>query len=138
MRSIQNFDLDHQHWDDIAYPYGITKDGQIHEGREIVFEGSHVKLRNGGKIGIVCLGDFDASWYNLLRGRSVAGEIPGMPLLNSVKRLARALIANFPIRVLGGHKEYGDVASCPGSNLMPAVIALREELKLSAPLFRKL
>ncbi|MBE7211340.1 MAG: N-acetylmuramoyl-L-alanine amidase [Gluconacetobacter diazotrophicus] len=137
VRSIQDFDIDHQNWDDIAYHYAVTKEGQVFEGREIIYKGSHVKLQNTGKIGIVCVGDFDANWRNLFQGHSPSGDQVEQPMLAAVRRLCRTLISCFPIRVFGGHKEYGDVETCPGSNLMPVVATLRQEFRLSAPVFRR-
>jgi hypothetical protein len=29
MRSIQNFDLNHRHWEDVAYHYGIAGNGKM-------------------------------------------------------------------------------------------------------------
>ena len=59
MKAIQSFDLDHRHWQDVAYHYAVSPSGQVYEGRQIIFKGSHIKLQNTGKIGIVCMGDFD-------------------------------------------------------------------------------
>lgn len=70
-RAIQDFDVNHQHWDDMAYHYAISPSGKIYEAREIVFKGSHVKLQNTGKLGIVCMGDFDSTVLNLLSGKAI-------------------------------------------------------------------
>ena len=59
-------------------------------------------------------------------------------VIASLKRLAEALMANFPIRTFGGHMEYGDSATCPGSSLLPVVRALRKELKLAVPVHQSL
>jgi hypothetical protein len=92
-----------------------------------------VKSQNTGKIGIVCNGDFDSSWRNLLEGHSYSADpIPPMKL-DSLRRLSKALMAVFPIRVFGGHREFGDTDVCPGSKLLPAVQAMRNELHLAAP-----
>ena len=48
MRSIQDFDIGHRHWDDFSYHYGIAKTGEIYEGRELIHKGSHIKLQNTG------------------------------------------------------------------------------------------
>lgn len=138
MRAIQDLDIDHRHWDDFAYHYAVGKDGRIFEGRELIYKASHLLHQNTGKIGIVCLGDFDASWRNLFAGRPYAGDAIDMPMLVSLKRLSMTLQATFPIRTFGGHKEYGLTDVCPGSNLLPKVIAMRTELGLQAPVFRNL
>lgn len=138
MKSIQTFDVNHQAWDDIAYHYAVSPNGRLFEGRELIFKGSHVKLQNTGKIGIVCMGDFDSGLLNLLEGHAYGGDAVQQPMLASLKQLSRTLAVTFPIKVFGGHMEFGESASCPGTNLLPAVKAMREELKLAAPVFRKL
>lgn len=134
--SIQAFDVEHRAWDDIAYHYAVSPAGGLFEGRELVFKGSHVKLQNTGKIGIVCMGDFDSSLLNLLEGRSYSGDPLRPPMLASLKRLTEVLTTVFPIRTFGGHMEYGESATCPGTNLLPLVQAMRQELKLAAPTYR--
>ncbi len=136
--AIQNFDVGHQHWQDIAYHYAISPAGRIYEGREIVFKGSHVKLQNTRKVGIVCMGDFDSTVYNLLAGKAYSGDQVQSSMLDALRRLSRELMRRFPIATFGGHKEYGVSESCPGSNLLPRVQAMRTELRLAAPIFEKL
>ena len=138
MQSIQSFDVDHRHWEDIAYHYAVSPKGAIFEGRELIFKGSHVKLQNSGKIGIVCIGDFDSSVRNLLEFKSYAGDPVEPAMLGSLERLSRTLMAYFTITTFGGHREYGETETCPGSHLLPAVQALRTKLALAAPTFRKL
>ena len=70
MRAIQLFDTEHLHWSDVAYHYGISMKGEIFERRELIYKGSHVKSQNTGKVGIVCMGNFDGSLRNLLELRS--------------------------------------------------------------------
>ncbi len=59
-------------------------------------------------------------------------------MLSALEKLSRTLVANFAIATFNGHKEYGETETCPGTNLLPAVQALRTKLNLSAPMFRKL
>ena len=136
--AIQNFDVGHQHWQDIAYHYAISPAGRIFEGREIVFKGSHVKLQNTRKIGIVCMGDFDSSIFNLISGKGYSGDEVRGSMLDALRRLSQELMRRFPITTFGGHQEYGVSESCPGSNLLPRVQALRTKLHLAAPVFQKL
>lgn len=138
MKSIQDFDLDHRHWDDMAYHYGISPAGQIFEGREIIYKGAHIRRQNTGKIGIVCLGNFDSGFRSLLAGDGWSGD-PVMPsMLDALRRLTRVLRGVFPITTFGGHMEFGDSETCPGSNLLPAVQAMRGEFRLATPVHRSL
>lgn len=130
---IQKFDLEHRHWDDIAYHYAVAPEGTIYEGRELVYKGSHIFKQNTGKIGIVCMGDFDANWRNLLVGEPLSGDDVKASMLDAVKRLTDALRARFPIAYFGGHMEFGDSDTCPGSKLLAKVKEMRTELGLQAP-----
>lgn len=138
MGSIQNFDLNHRHWDDISYHYAVSPSGQLFEGRQILYKGAHVKSQNTRKIGIVCMGDFDTGWRSMVGGHGWNGDPVQSSMLAALERLSRALTGVFPIKIFGGHKEYGDSETCPGDNLLPAVTAMRERLKLAAPVHRSL
>ncbi len=60
-------------------------------------------------------------------------------MMDSLRKLSRRLIASFPLmRYFGGHIEYGDTNDCPGSELIPYMAELRDELKLSVPIKRSL
>lgn len=133
MNAIQNFDLDHRHWTDVAYHYAVSPTGQIFEGRQIIYKGSHIKLQNSRKVGIVCMGDFDSGVRSWWGGHGWDGDPVQTSMLSALERLSRTLMATFPIKVFGGHKEFGDSETCPGDNLLPAVDAMRTKLKLAAP-----
>ncbi len=134
MPKIQDFDQGSRGWDDVAYHYGVRADGVIFEGRELVYKGSDVKNQNTGKVGIVCMGDYDATPLNWLGGRAYAGDAILPAMLDSVRRLSVRLRSSFPIVFFGGHIEYGDTADCPGSQMLPKVAALRAELGFKVPI----
>ena len=137
MLKIQKFDLGERHWDDISYHYGIMPDGTIFEGRPLIYKGADVKNQNTGKIGIVCIGDYDAGVVNWFSGRAYGGD-PILPqMLAAMQKLSRRLMAAFPTIVyFGGHIEYGDTADCPGSVMMPYMAATRKVLNLKVPVKR--
>jgi N-acetylmuramoyl-L-alanine amidase len=116
-------------WDDIGYHYCVGIDGRIYEGRRLVYKGAHVKHNNTGKIGIVCLGNFDSAWYDVFSSRV------GFPLYVALYRLIVTLRGYFPIAYLGGHVEYtNDGRTCPGGFLLDTAKKLRMDLRLSPPL----
>jgi hypothetical protein len=137
MLKIQKFDLEKRHWEDISYHYGIMPDGTIFEGRQLIYKGADVKNQNTGKIGIVCIGDYDSGVVNWFSGRAYKGD-PVLPkMLDSVRKLTRRLMAAFPTIVrFGGHIEYGDTSDCPGDMLMPYMDTLRKEFGLLVPIKR--
>jgi hypothetical protein len=103
----------------------------------LIYKGADVKNQNTGKIGIVCIGDYDATTVNWFGLRPYSGD-PILPqMLDSVLKLSRRLMAAFPsIVYFGGHIEYGDTADCPGSMLMPHMNAMRKTLNLAVPIKR--
>ena len=103
-----------------------------------MFKGSHLKLQNTGKVGIVCMGDFDSGWRNLIVGKPYDGDPVRSTMLAALARLSRTLQANFALSTFGGHLEYGDSATCPGAHLLPDLRAMRRELRLAAPIHRSL
>lgn len=133
MAKIQKFDLSVRDWDDMAYHYGIMPDGTIFEGRQIIYKGSDVYLQNTGKIGVVCLGDYDSSSINWLNGRPYSGD-PVLPaMLASMRKLTKVLCDAFPILFFGGHIEYGKTTDCPGSTMVPYMSQFRKEYNLQKP-----
>ncbi len=137
MQKIQDFDLDKRDWEDIAYHFGIMPDGSIFEGRQLIYKGGDVKMQNTGKIGIVCIGDYDSSVINWFALRPYSGDPVTDAVIKSVEALSRRLLRAFPlIACFGGHIEYGDTYDCPGSNLMPYMDKLRQTLSLKKPMKR--
>ena len=84
------------------------------------------------------MGDFDSSIFNLMSGKGYSGDEVRGSMLDALRRLSQEFMRRFPITTFGGHKEYGVSESCPGSNLLIRVQALRTELHLAAPVFQKL
>lgn len=137
-KEIQVFDMGDQHWQDISYHYLVDSAGTITEGRELIYKGSHTKLQNSNKIGIVCIGDYDAGWRSVAGGHGYWGDPVMQPMLDAVVFLSRKLVEYFPITEFGGHIEFGDTLDCPGSKLLAYVRAMRSQLGLLAPVHRSL
>lgn len=137
-----------QNFDDIGYHYIIGCNGNILEGRDIRFIGSHVNKNNSKKIGILLLGDYsergEVDWdktdkikdyiidsldiFNALSVPSIQGD--------ACIILIEALVSVFCIDKLGGHREFAlssDKRTCPGKIGMQFVTYLRKHFKLTAP-----
>ncbi|BDU18273.1 peptidoglycan recognition protein family protein [Lysobacter auxotrophicus] len=142
----------------MSYHYAISCTGTIYEARDIRFKGSHVSKGNTGRIGIVLLNDFSdpgeayeeeykeksrlerlKNAPELVRDRVDAGANPPPPVqVRSLAQLVYTLKSYFPIRMLGGHREFQRLANhegraCPGRLGMAVVDALRAEFRLEAP-----
>ena len=127
-KQIETEHMSDKKWDDVGYHYFIHPGSTIYEGREIVYKGSHVRLANTGKIGILMIGDYDHQWWD-------KDDTLVKSHLNTLKRFINSLKKIFPLRDLGGHKEYlpNQGYSCPGSELMKVMDQLRNDLSLNAP-----
>ena len=117
--------------DHVGYHYLIDRKGEYFEGRPIVYKGEHLALANTGRIGICLLGDYDHQFYD-------DDDDLSKPQLASVDSLIATLIKHFPIKYLGGHKEYMNHKkpnnyTCPGNVLMPEVVKFRKRYNLNAP-----
>jgi hypothetical protein len=101
---------------DIGYHYLIGADGVIAAGRPVNVRGAHTGGHNTGSIGVALIGNFE----------QIA---PTDAQLISLGRLAQALINDFWLARLGGHRDFQPGATvCPGANFWPQVPVLAERL----------
>jgi hypothetical protein len=113
-------------WDDVGYHFLITPDGIIHEGRYLVFKGSHVAKANTGKIGILVMGDFQHQFWDF-------DDDPTQKQLKSLESLLLTLKASLPtVTKLGGHRDYGSTV-CPGDELYKKIPTMRTTTGLGGP-----
>jgi len=121
--AIEKLHIQKHHWDDVGYHYLIHPDGTIYEGREIVYKGCHIKQQNTGKIGILMLGDYDKQIWDF------DDELTGEHLAK-LKGLITTLTTVFPIKTLGGHREFiSQDKGCPGNLLINVMANLRKEFQ---------
>jgi hypothetical protein len=119
---------------DVPYHFIITRDGTIHEGRQINVVGAHAGAIEGnkditkdpdwGSIGIVVVGNFDHPGL-------ASKEYPTPQQLESLQNLLNHLTQQYKIdpRQIQKHKEVvrgGEVTVCPGQELSPKVDEARE------------
>lgn len=128
--------------DDISYHYAIDCNGGVYEARDIRFKGEHLHQYNTGAIGIVLLenltdpgeGDDTVSYFTKLFFSK-----PTVPSAqeNSVKELILTLKDFFPIKSLGGHREFPKQQKsdkvCPGNVGIALVKRLRAETGIVSP-----
>lgn len=92
---------------DIGYHFVIDREGRIYEGRDLRYQGAHVKARNEGNIGIMCLGNFEQ-------------QAPSQKQLAALVQQVKAMRAkyNVPVRRVYTHQEWpGAQTLCPGRSL---------------------
>jgi len=124
---FRDYHINQRGFADVGYHFVITNgdggpDGEVQEGRGILFTGAHAPGRNNDSIGICLVGDF-------IRGKPTNAQ------MLALYRLIKDLMRQYPIapdRILA-HKEVNQT-DCPG-NLDAA--AIRAELsKPPAPRIR--
>lgn len=106
--SFRKYHVEVNKWSDIGYHYVITNgrggpDGEVQEGRNILFTGAHAEGRNEDSIGVCLVGDFTKSK-------------PTTAQIDALYKLLRELMEKYPIapeRILG-HNEVA-ATQCPGT-----------------------
>lgn len=148
MQEIQRLHMEKHRWPDIGYHYAIDCLGNVYEGRDIRFKGSHLDGYNTGAIGIVFLENLSAPGDSHDGIGRILSALRDMKLKNDVTipstqiEGARILISilrqMFSISTLGGHQEFPKQNSfearlCPGTHGMKLVNDMRTWSGLARP-----
>ncbi len=99
---------------DIAYHFVVDYAGRVWEGRSLSYEGAHVSHQNARNLGVLMLGNFEQ-------------QTPSPEAVETTKVIVSLLRDRFGIKRhrVYGHRDLGS-SVCPGKNLYPHVVALRE------------
>ncbi|GHV21350.1 hypothetical protein AGMMS49959_10350 [Planctomycetales bacterium] len=119
LRGIQKAHCQSMDAGDIGYHFIIDRQGLIWQGRDLRYQGAHVKSNNSHNIGIMCLGNFEL-------------QQPTQAQLNALGKLSRALSKGYriPPNQIFAHRELRSTA-CPGKNLYAYVQTIRDQIKRS-------
>lgn len=100
-------------WADIGYHYIIDPSGRVWEGRNIYYQGAHVKDQNENNLGVLVLGNFQV-------------QRPSAQALNTLDRFVSVQMQryNIPLSRVKTHKELAQT-DCPGRNLQAYVSSSR-------------
>lgn len=100
-------------WGDLGYHFVVDRAGRIWEGRQLAYQGAHVKDNNEHNAGVMLLGNFDY-------------QEPTSAQQEALRRLLRALMQQYrvPVGRVYTHQEIMPTR-CPGRHLQPRVAALR-------------
>jgi len=136
VRSIWDFHVNINGWDDIGYNWLIDGNGIIYEGRGSGTQGAHFSCMNSGTTGLCMIGNFENSTptseainslENLIAWEACDKNI--IPLNSSNHITSGELLAN-----ISGHRDGNDLANsctntvCPGENLYPLLSEIRERV----------
>lgn len=98
---------------DIGYHLVIDRAGRIWQGRDLKYQGAHVRDHNANNIGIMVLGNFDLQRPTDVQLATLRGTV--------AKLLHQYRIA---IKNVFTHQEF-NITSCPGKGLQNRMVAMR-------------
>ncbi len=105
-------------WADIGYHYVIDRAGRVWEGRDIRYQGAHVKDNNEGNVGILMVGNFDL-------------HTPSMAQLAALDRHLRVCMKKYGLRStqVRSHQEWSSArTACPGRHMQSKMNGIRRAL----------
>jgi len=110
---VRSIHVDKRGWGDLGYHFVIDRAGRVWEGRDVRFQGAHVKDNNEHNIGVMVLGNFEQ-------------QRPSAPQLETMVRVVQTLTRQYRINPRGvfTHQELRPTA-CPGQALQPRIASLR-------------
>ncbi len=100
-------------WADIGYHYLIDPAGRIWEGRNIQYQGAHVKDQNEGNLGIMVIGNFEK-------------QTPNAAQTSTLTRFVASQMRQYrvPVSRVFTHRELAPT-ECPGRNLQQYLVMAR-------------
>lgn len=147
-------DTDINSFGHLSYHYAVDCLGVIYEALDIREKGAHLKGANTKHIGIVFLSDFslpgEAGQFGPSRWGSLSEfsgqfkddwdqsvDIPTTQQTNSIEALVKILLKHFPIKELGGHREFASLnalgRACRGTYGLNIATSLRKKFNLTCP-----
>jgi len=98
---------------DIGYHLIIDRAGQIWQGRDLQYQGAHVRDQNKNNVGVMVLGNFDL-------------QRPTDLQLTALHQTVTKLMHQYdiPIKQVFTHQEF-NITSCPGKSLQRNMVAMR-------------
>jgi hypothetical protein len=114
MKQIQDIHTQDKGWADIGYHFIIDPNGQVWEGRRLMYQGAHAGgAANIGNVGVCLMGNFETSRVPDAQMRALSDLIAGLR--------AQFSVAKNEVRT---HREWKATA-CPGQHLHSAVVGYR-------------
>ncbi|MEM6392559.1 MAG: peptidoglycan recognition family protein [Planctomycetota bacterium] len=114
LEKIRRIHTQDRAWADIGYHFIVDRSGRVWQGRELKYQGAHVKDQNENNIGVLVLGNFDKQSPSREQTASLVGLL---------KRLQSAY--RVPTARIRTHQEYNPT-SCPGKVLQAQMVAIRK------------
>lgn len=113
IQQIRHIHVRDRGWGDIGYHYIIDRAGRVWQGRDLRYQGAHVKANNEHNLGVLVLGNFEKQ------------PIPDAQMLSVQKSLyTLAAYHRVPAQRIYTHRELNPT-QCPGRYLQPKMDHLR-------------
>jgi len=109
-------------WGDIPYHFVIDREGRVWEGRQLRFQGAHVRSCNEHNVGVMCLGNFQE-------------QKPSEAQIAGLQRTLTALRGYYriPATKVRTHREWPTAhTECPGDALQARMASLRKSTSRKA------
>ncbi|MEL6636186.1 MAG: N-acetylmuramoyl-L-alanine amidase [Bacteroidota bacterium] len=130
VRSIWDFHVNTNGWDDIGYNWLIDPNGVVYEGRGNDIQGAHFCGRNSGTAGFCMLGNFNTTEAQPAAVESLVEMLAWKNCDRDLDPLATTFhnssARNLP--VIAGHRD-GCSTECPGNLFYPTFSVLRGAVK---------
>ena len=114
MESIRASHLERLHAGDIGYHYVIDRAGNVWQGRDLAYQGAHVRDHNANNVGVMVLGNFDIQ-------RPTEAQLTTLRATVSTLRQAYRV----PLRSVFTHQELNPT-ECPGVSLQGRMVTFRQ------------
>lgn len=117
IKGIQDYHMDTQGWNDIAYSFLFDPDGHFFEGRGIGVANGATRGHGATSYAICVMGHFDQ-------------QRPDADLLEGLAQYVAwgYKLGLWPLGFTGGHRDYGQT-SCPGNKLYPHIVSINARAK---------
>ena len=119
LESIRRSHLKRLKAGDIGYHFVIDRSGRVWQGRDLMYQGAHVRDHNPHNIGVMVLGNFDLQRPTEQQANSLCNVLSNLRHQHGV-----------PVNRIYTHQEL-NVTSCPGKALQSQTVALRHSGRLT-------
>ncbi|MEM1217701.1 MAG: N-acetylmuramoyl-L-alanine amidase [Bacteroidota bacterium] len=129
VRSIWNFHVNSNGWDDIGYNWLIDANGVIYQGRGDNWQGAHFCGTNGGTMGVCMLGTYTDILPTPNAQTSLKELLAWKCCQESIDPLDFSFHGSSGLSLfhISGHRD-GCATACPGDTFYPTLEAMRDSV----------
>lgn len=130
VRSIWDFHVNSNGWDDIGYNWLIDPNGVIYEGRPDNFQGAHFCGTNGGTMGVCMIGTYSDILPTDEAVNSLKKLLAWKSCQESIDPLDFSFHGSSGLNLfhISGHRD-GCATECPGNTFYPTIPDVRDSVQ---------